>query len=53
MIMLRIEYSDTKEVNINQNGIPLKVSIDGKGKLLAVEVSRNGQLKIDLIRLDR
>ena len=34
-----------------QAGVPRSVSLDGSGRLLAVQVSRNGRWDVDLIRL--
>ncbi len=40
-----------RRIEINPKGVPYRVSLDGKGKLLAVQISRKGKWDIDVIRL--
>ena len=40
-----------RRIEINPKGVPYRVSFDGAGKLLAVQISRQGRWDIDVIRL--
>ena len=40
-----------QRLEITPKGVPSRVSMDGSGKVLAVQVSRNGRWFVDVIRL--
>ncbi len=51
LLVYRRNTETVQLIEINPTGIPRKVSMDGTGKLLAVQVSRGGNWEIDLIRI--
>ncbi len=52
LILYQRKSGRIQEIELKQLGNPTKVSIGGKGKILAVEVTRQGKKEIDLIRLN-
>ncbi len=51
LLLYRRNFGTLQLLEINPAGIPKKVSIDATGKLLAVQVSRDGYWEVDLLRL--
>ncbi len=51
LLIYRKNSRSLQRLKINPKGIPRRVAFDGSGKVLAVEISRNGSWEIDLIRL--
>ncbi len=51
LLIYRRRLGAVKVIEINPKGIPKKVTISGSGKLLAVQVSRNGYWEVDFLRL--
>tara|TARA_Y100001968_G_C18984362_1_gene538379 strand:- start:38 stop:433 length:396 start_codon:yes stop_codon:yes gene_type:complete len=51
LIIYRRQSGTSRRIEILPKGVPNRVSIDGSGKILAVQVSRGGIWEIDLIRL--
>ena len=53
LLLYRRSLGSLEKLELIPKGIPRRVSIDGIGRLLAVQVSRDGRWDIDLIRLSR
>ncbi len=51
LLVYRRNLGTIRRIEITPKGIPRRVSLDGSGKLLAVQVSRKGRWDVDLIRL--
>ena len=51
LMLYRRNVSALQRLPINPPGVPRSVSLDGNGRLLAVQVSRRGRWDVDLIRL--
>ncbi len=51
ILIYRRNLGTTQLIQLNPKGVPRRVSLDGSGRILAVQVSRNGRWDIDLIRL--
>ena len=51
LLVYRRNLGTIQRLELSPKGIPRRVSIDGYGRLLAVQVSRDGRWFIDLIRL--
>ncbi len=51
LLLYRRNFGTTQILGINPKGVPRKVSIDGNGRLLAVQVSRNGLWEVDIIQI--
>ena len=51
LMLYRRNASALQRLPINPPGVPRSVSLDGNGRLLAVQVSRKGRWDVDLIRL--
>ena len=45
------KFGTAQAIKISPRGIPVQVSLDGPGRVLAVQVNRDGRWDIDLIRL--
>ena len=50
-MLYRRNVGATQRLPLDPPGVPRSVSLDGSGRRLAVEVSRNGSWDVDLIRL--
>jgi Tol biopolymer transport system component len=51
LMLYRRNVNALQKLPINPPGIPRSVSLNGNGRLLAVQVSRRGRWDVDLIRL--
>ena len=51
LMLYRRSVSALQRLPINPPGVPRSVSLNGNGRLLAVQVSRKGRWDVDLIRL--
>ena len=51
LMLYRRSVGALQRLPINPPGVPRSVSLDGNGRLLAVQVSRRGRWDVDLIRL--
>ena len=51
LVLYRRANSALQRISLNPPGVPRSVSLDGRGRQLAVQVSRNGRWDVDLIRL--
>ena len=51
LMLYRRTASALQRLPINPPGVPRSVSLNGNGRLLAVQVSRKGRCDVDLIRL--
>ncbi len=51
LILYRRRTGSLQRLRLNSNGVPSRVTVDGSGRVLAVQVFRNGKSEIDLIRL--
>ena len=51
LMLYRRNVSALQRLPINPPGVPRSVSLNGNGRLLAVQVSRRGRWDVDLIRL--
>ena len=50
-MLYRRNVGATQRLPLDPPGVPRSVSLDGAGRRLAVQVSRNGRWDVDLIRL--
>ena len=51
LVLYRRNIGATQRLPLDPPGVPRNVSLDGSGRRLAVQVSRNGRWDVDLIRL--
>ena len=51
LLIYRRKIGTSQRIEINPKGIPRKVTLDGSGRVLAVQVSRDGRWDVDLIRI--
>ncbi len=51
LLVYKIKSGKFKRIPIIPRGIPKEISLSGRGRILAVEINRNGKWDIDLIRL--
>ena len=51
LVLYRRNVWATQRLPLDPPGVPRSVSLDGSGRRLAVQVSRNGRWDVDLIRL--
>ena len=51
LVLYRRNVGATQRLPLDPPGVPRNVSLDGSGRRLAVQVSRNGRWDVDLIRL--
>ena len=51
LVLYRRNVGATQRLPLDPPGVPRSVSLDGSGRRLAVQVSRNGRWGVDLIRL--
>ena len=51
LFLYRRNAGALQRIPLDPPGVPRSVSLDGSGRLLAVQVSRNGRWDVDLIRL--
>ena len=51
LVLYRRNIGATQQLPLDPPGVPRSVSLDGAGRRLAVQVSRNGRWDVDLIRL--
>ena len=51
LVLYRRNIGATQRLLLDPPGVPRSVSLDGSGRRLAVQVSRNGRWDVDLIRL--
>lgn len=51
LVLYRRNIRATQRLPLDPPGVPRNVSLDGSGRRLAVQVSRNGRWDVDLIRL--
>ena len=51
LVLYRRNIGATQLLPLDRPGVPRSVSLDGAGRRLAVQVSRNGRWDVDLIRL--
>ena len=51
LVRYRRNIGATQRLPLDPPGVPRNVSLDGSGRRLAVQVSRNGRWDVDLIRL--
>ena len=51
LVLYRRNVGATQRLPLDPPGVPRSVSLDGSGRILAVQVSRNGRWDVDLIRL--
>ena len=51
LVLYRRNIGATQRLPLDPPGVPRSVSLDGAGRRLAVQVSRNGRWDVDLIRL--
>ncbi|QNG27356.1 hypothetical protein [Synechococcus sp. HK01-R] len=51
LMLYRRSLGLMQQLELNPRGVPRQVSLDGRGKLLAVQVSRGGRWEVDLIPL--
>ncbi len=52
LMIYRRSLRTLQRIELSPKGIPQRLSLDGIGKVLAVQVSRNGRLDIDLVRIE-
>ena len=53
LLIYRRKVGSLQQIELNPKGIPRRVSLDSSGKILAVQVSREGRWNIEVIRLNR
>jgi hypothetical protein len=51
LMLYRRSVGILQRLELSPAGVPRAVSLDGRGRLLAVQVSRNGRWEVDLIQL--
>ena len=51
LVLYRRNAAAVQKLPLDPPGVPRSVSLDGRGRQLAVQVSRNGRWDVDLIRL--
>ncbi len=51
LLLYRRELGTLQRLEVSPKGVPRRVSLDGAGRILAVQVSRNGGWDVDVIRL--
>ena len=51
LMLYRRSVGSLQRLEIVPAGVPRQVSLDGNGRMLAVQVSRSGRWGVDLIRL--
>ncbi len=51
LLIYRRNFGTLQKLEISPRGIPRRVSLDASGKVLAVQVSRQGRWDVDVIRL--
>ena len=51
LVLYRRNASALQRIPLDPPGVPRSVSLDGRGRQLAVQVSRDGRWDLDLIRL--
>ena len=51
LVLFRRRVGIVQRIPLDPPGVPRSVSLDGPGRQLAVQVSRNGRWQVDLIRL--
>ncbi len=51
LLLYRRNLGTLQTLRLSPRGVPRRVSLDGSGRLLAVQVSRDGRWDIDLIKL--
>ncbi|HGY5532367.1 MAG: hypothetical protein AB8A49_05850 [Prochlorococcus sp.] len=51
LLLYRRSLGSVQRLELSAKGIPRQVSLDGPGRILAVQVSRDGRWDVDLIRL--
>ncbi len=51
LLVYRRNIGSLQRIQILPKGVPIRVSIDGSGRILAVQVSRKGSWDVDIIRL--
>ena len=51
LVLYRRNAAALQRIPLDPPGVPRSVSLDGRGRQLAVQVSRNGRWDVDLIRL--
>ena len=53
LLIYRRQVGTLQRIELIPKGIPRRVSLDNSGRILAVQVSRNGRWAIEVIRLKR
>ena len=53
LLIYRRRLGTLQRIELTPKGIPRRVSLDGSGKILAVQVSREGRWDVDVIQLPR
>ena len=51
LLLYRRNLGTLQRIDISPKGVPRRVSLDGSGKILAVQISRGGRWDVDIIRL--
>ena len=51
LLIYRRKIGSLQRIELNPKGIPRRVSLDGSGRVLAVQVSRDGKWDVEVIRL--
>ncbi len=51
LLLYRRSLGSVQRLELNPKGVPRQVSLNGSGRILAVQVSRDGRWDVDLIRL--
>ena len=53
LLIYRRNVGSLQRIELEPKGIPRRVSLDGSGRILAVQVSRAGKWDVEVIRLNR
>ena len=53
LLLYRRKVGSLQRIELNPKGIPRRVSLDNSGRVLAVQVSRDGIWDVEVIRLNR
>ena len=53
LLIYRRKVGSLQQIELNPKGIPRRVSLDNSGRVLAVQVSRDGIWDVEVIRLNR
>ena len=51
LFIYRRNFGSLQRIELNPKGIPRRVSLDSSGRVLAVQISREGRWDVEIIRL--